>query len=76
MKKQDMREFLFVFRAGLDSLSKSSAEEIPARIEIEESILGYSVIRANSWEVAVEIAKGCPIFKSNGAVEAKLISVL
>jgi len=73
MKKQYMREFLFVFRAEPDSLSKSSDEH---SLEIQESILGYSVIRANSWEVAVEIAKGCPIFKSNGAVEAKLISVL
>ena len=71
-----MREFLFVFRAGLDCLQKGSAEEKPAGFEIEESVLGYSVIRANSWEVAVEIARESPVFKSNCAVEAKLISVL
>lgn len=71
-----MREFLFVFRAELDGLSKGSAEDMPAGVEIEESILGYSVIRANSWEVAVEIARESPIFKSNHTVKAKLISVL
>jgi len=71
-----MREFLFVFRAGLNGLSKGSAEARPAGIEIEESILGYAVIRANTWEVAVDIARESPIFKSDCAVEAKLISVL
>jgi len=68
-----MREFLFVFRAGPDSLSKGSEE---CSLEMQGSVLGYSVIRANSWEVAVEIAKESPIFRSDRAVEAKLISVL
>jgi hypothetical protein len=45
-------------------------------MEIKESILGYSVIKAISWETAVEIAKGCPIFKSNGSVEVREISIL
>jgi len=71
-----MREFLFVYRAGPDCLSKGSAEEMPGGVETEGAILGYSVIRANSWEVAVEIAKESPVFRSNCAVEAKLISVL
>jgi hypothetical protein len=45
-------------------------------LEIKESILGYSVIKVASWDEAVEIAKGCPIFKSNGTVEVREISVL
>jgi hypothetical protein len=45
-------------------------------LEIKESILGYSVIKADSWEAAVEIAKCCPIFKSNGTVEVREVSVL
>jgi hypothetical protein len=68
-----MREFLFVFRAGPDSLSKGSEEP---SFEMQGSVLGYSVIKANSWEVAVEIAKESPVFRSNCAVEAKLISLL
>jgi len=45
-------------------------------LEIKESILGYSVIKAGSWEEAVEIARSCPIFKANGTVEVREISVL
>jgi hypothetical protein len=45
-------------------------------LEIKESILGYSVIKAESWEEAVEIAKGCPIFKTNGTVEVREVSAL
>jgi len=44
--------------------------------EIKESILGYSLINTDSWENAVEIAKSCPIFKANGTVEVREISVL
>lgn len=45
-------------------------------LEIKESILGYSVIQADSWEKAVDIAKGCPIFKANGSVEVREVSAL
>jgi hypothetical protein len=45
-------------------------------VEIKESILGYSVIKAISWEAAVEIARGCPIFTTNGSVEVREISAL
>jgi hypothetical protein len=44
--------------------------------EIKESIGGYSVIRAQSYEEAVELAKGCPILSIGGNVEIREISVL
>lgn len=42
--------------------------------EIKESIGGYSIIRANSYEEAIELAKGCPIFTQGGNVEVREIS--
>jgi hypothetical protein len=44
--------------------------------EIKETIGGYSVIRADSYEAAVEIAKGCPILPLGGSVEVREISKL
>lgn len=41
--------------------------------EIKESIGGYSVIKANSYETALEIAKGCPILQVGGNVEIREI---
>jgi len=45
-------------------------------LEIKESILGYSIITAETWEEAVELSKGCPIFKAGGSVEIREISKL
>ncbi|THU38093.1 transcription initiation protein [Niastella caeni] len=44
--------------------------------EIKESIGGYSVIKAESYEAAVEIAKGCPVFKVGGNVEVREIAAM
>jgi hypothetical protein len=44
--------------------------------EIKESIIGYSIVKANTVEEATELAKGCPILKFNGNVEIREISVL
>jgi hypothetical protein len=44
--------------------------------EIKESIGGYSVIKAASYEAAIEVAKGCPILAIGGNVEVREISPL
>ena len=44
--------------------------------EIKESIGGYSLIKAESYEVAIELAKDCPILTVGGNVEVREISVL
>ena len=43
--------------------------------EIKESIGGYSIIKVDSYEEAVEIAKGCPILTVGGNVEIREISL-
>ncbi|OQP60673.1 transcription initiation protein [Niastella vici] len=42
--------------------------------EIKESIGGYSIIKANSYEEAIVLAKGCPVFTQGGNVEVREIS--
>lgn len=44
--------------------------------EIKESIGGYTMIKADSYEEAVEIAKGCPILTVGGNVEVREVSHL
>src|SRR5882762_7731461 len=44
--------------------------------EIKESIVGYSLVKANSIGEASELAKGCPILRIGGNVEVREISVL
>lgn len=44
--------------------------------EIKESIGGYSIVKADSYEAAVELAKGCPVLQMGGHVEIREISVL
>jgi hypothetical protein len=44
--------------------------------EIKESVGGYTLIKVDSYEEAVEIAKGCPILNIGGNVEVREISVL
>ncbi len=41
--------------------------------EIKESVGGYSIIRTDSYEDAVEIAKGCPVLAVGGNVEIREI---
>ncbi|WP_119079222.1 YciI family protein [Chitinophaga alhagiae] len=43
--------------------------------EIKESIGGFIVIRANSYDEAVEIAKGAPILELGGTVEVRMAVV-
>ena len=42
--------------------------------EIKELIGGYSIINAESYDEAVAIAKGCPIFEFGGNVEVRDIN--
>ena len=44
--------------------------------EIKESIGGYSIVKADSYEAAVELAKDCPMLTVGGNVEIREISVL
>jgi len=44
--------------------------------EIKESIGGYSLVKAEGYEDAVELAKGCPVLTLGGTVEVREISVL
>ena len=44
--------------------------------EIKETIGGYSIIKADSYDAAIELAKGCPVLTMGGNVEVREISVL
>ena len=44
--------------------------------EIKETIGGYSIINADSYEAAIELAKGCPVLAVGGNVEVREISVM
>ena len=41
--------------------------------ESKEAVGGYFIIRANDLEAAVQLAKGCPIFRNHGTVEVRPI---
>lgn len=42
--------------------------------DIKESLGGYSLIRAEDYAAAVELAKGCPVLTVGGNVEVREIS--
>jgi hypothetical protein len=42
--------------------------------EIKESIGGYTTIRAESYDDALEMAKGCPVLTVGGNVEVREIA--
>lgn len=44
--------------------------------EIKESILGYSIVKANAIDEATELAKGCPVLSVGGTVEIREINIL
>ena len=44
--------------------------------EIKDSIGGYSMVKAESYDEAVDLAKGCPILTVGGNVEVREVSVL
>lgn len=43
--------------------------------EIKESIGGFTLIKADSYEEAVELAKGCPILTFDGNVEIREMDI-
>jgi hypothetical protein len=44
--------------------------------EIKECIMGYSIVKGESIEEAMELAKGCPVLTIGGNVEVREIRVL
>jgi hypothetical protein len=40
-------------------------------VESKEVIGGFSIIQADSIEVAAELARGCPVFQRGGSVEVR-----
>jgi hypothetical protein len=44
--------------------------------DIKEAIGGYSIIKAASYDEAVELSKGCPIFIVGGNVEVREIAAM
>jgi hypothetical protein len=44
--------------------------------EVKEIVGGYIIVKANSLEEAIELAKGCPILYVGGHVEVRDIMVL
>jgi hypothetical protein len=44
--------------------------------EIKESIGGYTLIKAESYDDAIELSKDCPALSSGGSVEIREISPL
>jgi hypothetical protein len=45
-----------------------------AASEVKELVSGYSIVKAESYEQAVALARGCPIFRTPGAqVEVRAV---
>jgi hypothetical protein len=42
--------------------------------EVKELIGGFSIVKAESYDEAVEMAKGCPILEAGGNVEVREIN--
>ena len=61
---------------GSGKVVKSNSVTNGPYTEIKESIGGYTLIKATSYDDAVTIAKGCPILTMGGNVEVREISVL
>lgn len=45
-------------------------------MEIKESIGGYAIVKANSFDEAAEIAKGCPVLAYGGNVEVREVMTM
>ncbi len=43
--------------------------------EVKEYISGYAIIKADSFDEAVEVSKGCPIFANGGTLEVRDVMV-
>lgn len=44
--------------------------------EVKESIGGYSYVKAESYDEAVEMAKGCPVHATGGSVEVREVALM
>jgi len=44
--------------------------------DIKETIGGYSIIKAGTYDEAVELAKGCPVLLTGGNVEVREIDAV
>lgn len=44
--------------------------------EIKESIMGYSIVKASSYEEVAELAGGCPVFAVGGSVEIREVNAM
>ena len=45
-------------------------------MEIKESLGGYAIVKAASFDEAAELAKGCPVFGYGGNVEVREIMTI
>lgn len=45
-------------------------------VEGKEIVNGYLLIKAADYNEAVELSKGCPIFKDKGSVEVREIAIM
>ena len=44
--------------------------------EAKDQVRGYAIVEAKDLEAAVEIARGCPTYERDGAVEVRPVRVL
>ena len=44
--------------------------------ESKEMVGGYSIIQADDYDQACELAKGCPIYETGGCVEVREVMVI
>jgi hypothetical protein len=44
--------------------------------EAKDVVGGYALVEAGSLEAAVEIARGCPIYEKDGAVEVRPVQAM
>lgn len=63
-------------RIGKQVNGKSKVVTDGPFIVAKEMVNGYIIINAKDIDAAVEIAKGCPIFKENGKAEVRPIQKL
>lgn len=57
-------------------MKKDNAVSDGPYAEIKESIMGYSIAKANSLEEATQLASGCPVYLIGGNVEIREINPL
>lgn len=63
-------------RTGKQVNGKSKVVTDGPFIQATEMVNGYLIVQAKDINEAVEIAKGCPIFKENGKVEVRPVQKL